>query len=715
MALTRSERNKRYRERHGDELRKKDRDRQSGSTHNALRRARYGHATRYPFVGCDGEARNLDNDYHAYFLLRVGNETLWPRDDEVRLRTRDVLSWLCELPRERVYVGYFFDYDVCKILEDLPPAKLKRLVQRHLRVNPHGGWWPVDWLDFELDWFPRKEFKVRRKGGHWITINDVGTFFQSPFVNTLETWKIGTDSQLEMIADGKNQRANFDQVSDEYVDLYNELECVLLAELMEQFRDVCESVGYVPRKWQGPGLLAEAAMAKHGIPKSEDIPILQDTEMDSVVEFARNAYYGPQFETTCVGPTAPCVQFDINSAFPAAMLHLPCLLHGTWKREWGKRKLRQNELSICFAAFRWNPTGKRFMVGSLPIRRGDGSIHFPYNGKGWYWSFELEAAIHQDVTVYDSWTYTSHCNCQPFSFIEDIYQDRLILGKSAKGLILKLLLNSMYGKLVQSVGSPRYANSIWGSFITGWTRKVIAQGIHSLPACKDASNLVPCGYDVFMVASDAIYCKLYEGNQYPGFPSSRVLGEWDSATHPRGLYIVQPGVYFDPFGDSDNVVYKTRGIPKRLVIEYKNKFLDGYRRMLETRNVEDGDVYLPQKLFMGIRQTLQRRDTRLLGQWIEYHDVEDGKKGRRTSYGWTTKRNPQPLNSPSLRSLQSFYSSDFSVEAGIRTIPYWNTHDDTPTGKPIRTTPYSKDIGGLLARAERRLEFEDQPDWVRTE
>src|SRR4029077_5832259 len=153
----------------------------------------------------------------------------------------------------------------------------------------------------------------------------------------------------------------------------------------------------------------------------------------------------------------PCVQFDINSAFPAAMLHLPCLVHGEWERRVGKRDIESDELSICFLRFKWKPEGKRFLFGGFPVRRKDGSIHFPFNGKGWYWSFEARSAIHQDVTIYDSWVYQKRCDCRPFDFLGQIYEERKALGKSGKGIVLKLVMNSMYGKLVQTIGSPRYS------------------------------------------------------------------------------------------------------------------------------------------------------------------------------------------------------------------------------------------------------------------
>lgn len=707
--LTPSERSRLYRQRNKNRVDEYERKRRVGGQRAEYKRGwNWRHKPFKSFVGVDGEGRNTADDRHAYFMLRSGTETILPRDGEERLRTTDCLEFLSGLSPDYTYVGYFFDYDVTKILEDVPFKKLERLVHRERRIRKKGGYFPIDFQGYQFDWFPRKEFKVRKQIGEkeftpWVVINDVGTFFQTSFVKTLETWSIGTEQEREAIAEGKGLRSEFEHITDEYVDEYNRLECVLLAELMEDFRDVCEDVGYIPRKWQGPGVLAESAMDRHAVPQTKDIPLLQDTAEDSVASFGRYAYYGPKFETSCVGPTAaPCVQFDINSAFPAAMLHLPCLLHGTWERRTGARSLEPGELSLCFGSFRWESGSKRSMFMGFPVRRDDGSIHFPFNGKGWYWSFEAEAGIHQKFTVYDSWVYERHCDCQPFAFLQDIYAERQRIGKSGRGIVLKLVINSMYGKLVQTIGNPHYSNPIWASFITAWTRTRIAEAIHSLPCCKSDDPTVPCGFDVFMIASDAIYTRKYEtfsikvGNE---------LGEWDRADREHGLFIVQPGVYFDPVNDDDDTVFKTRGVPKRLVIEHKHEFLSGFARILETHRVETGDVYLPVSVFVGTRQAIARRNTRQLGKFITYKDAETGREGRRTSFEWTTKRRPQPL--------PDMLGPD--VKRGLRTLPYWGTHGEKVGAEPIQTVPYSKDIGGLLKAKLLRLDFEDQPDWVSTE
>lgn len=685
-----------------------------------------------PFIGVDGEGRNLPNGYHAYFMLRAGDQTLWHKPIDQRLRTEDILNFLCDLDPDAIYVAYFFDYDVAKILEDLPWTKLDNLVHRERRIRNKGGYFPIDWNGFQVEYFPKKEFKVRRirdtgnvdsagtgneasrEYSPWIVINDTGTFFQSPFISTIRTWNIGTDTEREKVAEGKELRSEFSKITDAYVDEYNEIECRLLAELMTQFRDVCIELDYIPRKWQGPGQLAEAMLTKHGIPKNKDLELFNGPDVDleyGVGAFGRYAYYGGWFEIPMVGYTpVPAIQWDINSAYPAALQDVPCLEHGTWERVTGKRVVSDDEISICFGIFTWDTDAKRPLLSGYQMRRDDGSIYRPLNGKGWYWSMEIKSAIHQEFTSYDSWVYHKHCDCTPFAFLKDLYRERKRLGKTTKGMVLKLIMNSVYGKLVQSIGNPTYSNPIWGSFITAWCRTKIAWLIHSLPACMHNSMDVPCGSDVYMVATDAIITRDYRYLD-DVLDVNMELGNYSKEVHPNGLFIIQPGLYFDPKGEDTSTFYKTRGVPKKKVIEHRQEFLDAYALMVSSRDMHKGDVHLPFTLFLGIKQALVRKNMKVMGQFIDYKDPETGELGRRTSFDWKNKRRPQPMPTPD--SLGS------GIPDRLWTLPYWGRVDDLGNdarhGYLVQSVPYSKDIGGLMRNAEYREEFDLQPDWVSTQ
>lgn len=642
-----------------------------------------------PFVGVDGEGGTTVTGSHDYFLLRVGEQAI--SNTERALTSEECLEFLAGLDPNPLYVAYFFDYDTTKICQDLPWGKLWRLIHREERLyrgkdGRLGSPFPVDVLDrFQIDYLPRKFVKVRRNLGNeehpiwgpWIEINDVGTFFQCPFVDALERWDVGTPEQRAAIRKGKEHRRTFDARDLPDIDKYNHLECRLLVELMDKFRATCKRAGYVPRKWQGPGQIAEAMMRARGIPKTRKIKMLNDPENAGLLAAANASFYGGRPEITRIGPVFQEVyQWDINSAYPFALLHVPCLEHGEWRhygpedigtcREW------RAGVSLVRGHFQGKP-GTRARLFGYPVRRENGSIYYPREGNGWYWSQEIRAASHQVFTPREAYVYRKRCECQPFRFIHDLYEMRLRLGKDALGLFLKLALNSLYGKSAQSIGSPQYANPIWASFITSFTRAMVAELFHLLPAHRAGQ----CGRDVLMVATDAIFTT----SKLPVEPS-KAIGGLDLKVHQDGLLLVQPGLYFT--GDGSRA--KTRGVPVSALQGREEEFMAAWESMFTSEDENAGVIEVPVNTFIGIRQALHRRKLELMGTWIEYRD--DGSEyGKKIGFEWKTKRTG--LIPP-------------TFGGAAETFPY--------AGSPsLETVPYSREIGAW--RDALRLPFEDQPDW----
>jgi len=256
----------------------------------------------------------------------------------------------------------------------------------------------------------------------------------------------------------------------------------------------------------------------------------------------------------------------------------------------------------------------------------------------------------------------------PFGFVPDVYAQRLSLGKTARGRVLKLALNSLYGKMAQSIGTAPYANPIYAGLITAYTRAKLADACH-YPTEKG------CVCDsVLMLATDAVFTLA----ENPHLAVSKALGAWDLATHDS-MFIVQPGLYFT----SANTLPKTRGLPRQAVIDHERAFRTAYAVMLATNNVRANTVRVPLTQFVGLRVAYHRGKPELAGEWIP---VPDG--GKEVSFEWSGKRHP----------------SRTRIEGGVtlRTIPQ--------EGDPqLASVPYSKDIGRLLERA--RMDGWDQPDW----
>lgn len=620
------------------------------------------------FAAADGEGGDI-NGRHEYLMLRAGNGVLETGEP---LTPYECLKFIAGLDPGLEHVAYFFDYDVTMMLRDLPPHAIRALLDRDGRIvredRPPA---PVHWNGFEFDYLPHKEFRVRRQPRQgervpWVIISDTGSFFQSSFVTSIEKWDIGTPEEREAVGIGKSQRAVFGAVSQDTRD-YNALECRMLEELLTAFRDTCKSVGYVPRRWQGPGNIASVMLQHHGIPRLEELAI-----PDEVLQYAQAAYYGGRFETTAMGHVpGPVYQSDINSAYPWACTQLPCLKHSSWHRTSVLRGMGVYQVRFQ------HPAG---FLCHLPIRRQDGSIHYPRMGSGWYWYPEIQAAINAGakIAVLSGYFLSQGCDCRPFSWVEDVYRMRVKLGKQAKGMVLKLCLNSLYGKQAQSIGAAPYANPIYAGLITAFTRAKLTDAYAENPNA------------VLMLATDGLFT-----SEPLGMTDSKVLGEWDVKTHEDGMFIIQPGLYFA--GDQKP---KTRGVPMGKVLERANDF----RRVWEesfwasgetlpqgstgrNRGPDYPEVTLSLRNFIGLRLAYAWNKPELAGQWI---DVQ-----KTVSFDWSTKRKPNKTRRDG--------------KGIVRTFPY-----DGDIGKRGATTPYSKTIGGNVARGLQRLEFEDVPDWAAT-
>jgi DNA polymerase type B, organellar and viral len=628
------------------------------------------------FCGVDGEGGNVAEEgtlfghRHQYLSLRAGADLL---ETGKPLSWHECLEFLADLDPDRIYVGYFFDYDVTMIIRTLSMERARRLLYPHLRTAPGAQYAsPLDLAapdgsQYQIDYLPHKEFRVRRPGGRWVIISDTGQFFQSAFLTTLRKWDIGTPDELEMIARGKSMRADFTEFTDE-TRAYNALECVLLEQLMTNFRSVCQETGYVPKKWQGPGYLASSMLAAHHVPRRDDIPILANEQFRLL---AQAAYYGGRFETTAAGPIRRIVyQYDINGAYVSLLRGLPCLIHGTWRRVHD----RPDRGGVWFGEVSFNHS-RDLRLYNLPVRLANGNIQFPREAVGVYWGTELEAAERAGtVTEFVSgWVYEPHCDCHWFDFVTEYYRQRLALGKSAKGMVLKLAGNSIYGKLAQSIGYAPWANPVWAGLITAGCRAMLIDAYAQAPD------------DTYMLATDG----LFTGKRLD-VKISKALGDWEETVHPDGIFIVQPGIYFT--GDEA----KSRGVERGKITTMRNAFEEQWAKFAASGGV-DHTVSIPVQNFITARQAIARGKWQIAGTWE--------KVNREVSFWWVTKRANGIID----------WEEDAGLSLMCRTRP-----PDVPPGTVSQA--YQRQIGGGLRMgeggrwtdpgAQEAERMAEQPDWV---
>jgi hypothetical protein len=517
---------------------------------------------RTTFRGIDGEGVGRGRN-HRYVLLGTSDRHIANNDG---LSLEETFSFLYSLYAETpkaAFAGFFLGYDFTQWLKKLPRNRAEMLFTdkgKAIRVpqnskNPYP--FPVYWNDWEFDLLGMKRFKLRAKGEKsWMYVCDSGPFFQTSFLSAIDPRKwpepVCTQEEYFKVEEGKAKR-DVAELNSEMVE-YNSLENQILERVLARLDDGFQRMGIKLKRsqWFGPGQAASAWMSTTELPT---IVQLAKSATHKFLEWGRKAYYGGWFEIFAHG-LVPGVsyEYDINSAYPHISSQLPCLLHGHWDSGTGipRRGLPTRNIRVCHATVK----GSDKHIGSMLHRRDDGTISRPNETTGYYWQHELDAAIRAgviDEIIYLGWAEYTPCDCRPpLRGLVGLYDHRIRIGKeSPEGKGAKLVYNSAYGKLAQSVGDPKYANSIYASLITAGCRTMILDAIATHPRKTDA---------VLMVATDAVYFT----SKHPTLPLSSKIGDWEESTKSN-LCLFKPGVYWDDkareaIRRQESAVFKARGV-----------------------------------------------------------------------------------------------------------------------------------------------------------
>jgi hypothetical protein len=542
------------------------------------------------FVGVDGEGVNLPNGEHHYVLLTVGKESLTNNGNT--LTWREIFPFLYRqyLANPKVaFVGYYLGYDFTQWLRSLTFSRAEMLFSKHgiaRRRRKRSGQNPMPFpvhvgddenpWQWEIDILGLKRFMIRPGLGRapkkddenlhkWMYICDVGSFFQQSFMKTLTEWRkqdplFCTDEEFNKVAKGKLKRATA-KLDDEMLE-YNVLECDLLARVMPSIDFGFRSFNVVlnRRQWIGPGQAAQKWLRSIKAPTAKAIRLkVPDWARDA----ARQTYFGGWFETFMSGHVPGTTwEYDVNSAYPSAIANLPCLLHGRWTQGKGSDFTVPKRGLLMVKAW---VTGKDPWVGAMLHRTKDGKVLRPHQTSGWYWWHELIAAKKAGLVAtieVDEWVKYDGCKCEkPFKAIEELYLKRLEVGKNTpQGKAYKLIYNSSYGKMAQSIGQPIFANPIYASLITCGCRCKILKAIATHPR-KTA--------DLVKIATDGIYFR----TPHPSLKlDDEKLGFW-SVSKKQNLTVFMPGLYWDDESrarireakkkEDVDLKLKSRGVPAR--------------------------------------------------------------------------------------------------------------------------------------------------------
>lgn len=544
------------------------------------------------FLAVDGEAIN---DKYALLAASDGTHVL----DMNELSTQECFEYLISKDRpKRVIVCFGLNYDVNMWIKDLDREALVTLWTegRCVYSPPKGN-------PYMIEWIPAHWLKITKRHHKPVWIYEVWGFFQSSFVKALDSWGFETPDDIVTM---KAQRGEFTRNELEKIISYCKLECTNLVRLMNALSAACEVADIVPKQWMGAGSLASALLGKRKWVRPHHS---YDSELgpDECKNAILCAYFGGRVEMLKQGVFDWVSTSDIRSAYPYAITQLPSLRnarlqhhkfyngnypHAIWRVKWDdipKKKLK-------------HPNQKFIMP--FPVRNHK-DIYYPTSGVGWYHACEVEMAMKlgYPITILEGWCLKKEDDTYPFLWVKDIYDLRNKWKKEgiAAEKVLKLSLNSIYGKLAQGMGYvsspskyrgkepplPKWQSYFWAGEITARTRsRMLEAAIAS--------------FDPMMFATDGLFCEATP------LEDDSKLGGWE-LTEYSSLFVARPGVYMAEKEDGSSVV-RSRGFNAREVDFHE------LQQTFESDGIMGSYVY-ESKRFIGIGTALMRTDFSVWKTW----------------------------------------------------------------------------------------------------
>lgn len=520
------------------------------------------------WLAVDGEAIS---DKYALMCDNTGRSIL----NLDGLSTKECLDFLLQIPGKTACC-FGLNYDANNWLCDLPQIRLRELWETGRCYTRR----------YYIEWIPGKWFSVRCEKER-VKIFEIWGFFQSTFVQACSAWNIPVQDEISQM---KEKRGTFSQKELQRIISYCTTECQLMSQLMDKLENTCKNVEITPRSWIGAGSLASALLKRENITEVHQY----DDELvssEKALEAVMSAYFGGRVEMLKQGFTSNIYAFDVNSAYPMGIKLLPSLTNATLKRT--KKYDPSANHAIWFV--KWKDISGNIVP--FPTRQKQ-EIYYTCNGSGWYHAVEVAQAIQAGFSLQITEGYILKIRdfSNPFSWVDPIYAERRKL-KQAKDhgeKILKLALNSVYGKMAQGLGfqgsRPPFQSYFWAGEITARTRaRMLAMACQCNPS---------------MIATDGVFLP----KRIRAGKVGSNLGEL-SVTEYRDFFVGQAGVYHG-FDLKGKTLLKSRGFFAKDV-DY-GALRDGF----QMEGIEFIYTYESTR-FIGLGISLQKKTMDEWRQWVK--------------------------------------------------------------------------------------------------
>ncbi len=390
-----------------------------------------------------------------------------------------------------------------------------------------------------------------------VDIHDTGTSFIGGLEKVISDWNPElSDDQRAIIKWGKEHRKDgtFDMSVIDKICQYSEAECIAHARVCRILLDLVMDAAHVPlaeKDLFGSGSIAGAALKYYKAPRREPTAKLVGSDI-RYEDIAQMTYFGGMIETPVVGLVKGLVdEVDINSAYPHKMISIPCMREGCG--EWTVTEGAVPPGAVVgHARVKWYIESDLTSTPPFIVRRKDGRVGMPrmIDQPTWVSLAEYENAVQRfgpDIEVDKIVYWAPDCQCgnpRPYEFLQYLYDKRLAFkdqmktvtkdsvewwNLSCKEKAVKLVINSIYGKLAQQDPKPgAYTNLHLASYITGATRAQVR---------RESWEREDQGGTVVYQHTDSV---LSTG----GTPTDggKVLGAWGMEKPSTDFLIIQPGL-----------------------------------------------------------------------------------------------------------------------------------------------------------------------------
>lgn len=492
--------------------------------------------------------------------------------------------------RSSINVWYNLDFDANVILSHVLDRREMAELSVMGSVESSDG--------YEISFIPGKFLSITDPQDNSYKHFDVSQFFYAPLDEAAKEWldtgKLDDVDTSQFGRDDSGQYPLNDYIMNHWYEIrdYAKRDAVLVRDLWETAVETGESLDMsIPMGAPySTGFLAESFLNQHMLRK----PGMGPTPAASM---AWSAYAGGRFEPFKRGDVGEVAGPDVNSAYPWVLSELPDPSTLAWSkvRNPTHKQLRDADYGFVKASVYTDPSRQIQPF----VKKMDDVVKYPVLKGGTIttlvdiYQFALDEGYILDDDIHYAWLATETSGTTyPFDFVESTYDQRKKFesnGRPKAGKLLKIVLNSMYGKTCQTTPSRRYIdgnteldqldqivgvqsmpeeiresnkNTIIERLTAGrWFNPFLAAYITGRTRLELHKRTVEYGLegDCVMLATD---CAMYDRDAYEasGFAGDLVadgLGNWDYDYHGTA-FVIGAGVYEVRLPDGD-LKTQTRG------------------------------------------------------------------------------------------------------------------------------------------------------------